>query len=216
LNVTDELARRRNANSVKLTMFDEGAKLVREFCTLNDLPIPGIQIEPTREWVFGVCAYYRPIYIKICLERCAHIGTGGQQWSYPGYVIDRTPYGVLAHELGHHADMTRSVRKRSYFGDYSEGIKAKSLHDFPLTSYAPNDGEWFAEMFRLFVTNPDLLRLVRPRVYELLRADFTPLVQSPWLDVLHDAPGRTIRQAAKKIDDAAKWYATPGPGPEAA
>lgn len=35
----------------------------------------------------------------------------------------------------------------------------------PLTNYCPNDNEWFAELFRLFVTNPDLLSRVRKKIY---------------------------------------------------
>lgn len=198
----------------KLTMFEEGCKLIERFCIANSLTVPPVHVVPSSEWHFRECAYYRPIYINICLEKCASIGQTGPAWSYPGYVADRTPYGVLAHELGHHADRTRSTRTGAYFGDYSLETR-RAANEPRLTGYCPNDAEWFAEHFRLFVTNPDLLRLIRPRTFALLVVDFRPVPQlnvsaavnehglTPWEHVLHDAPGRTLRQTRRKIEAAA-------------
>jgi len=175
----------------KPEMLDAGVQLITRFCETNGLVVPEVQIIPRAEWPFAhTCAYYRPTFIKICLERCAHIGTAGRQWSYPGYRVDRTPYGVLAHEVGHHADYTRSVVKGAYFGDYSRNLKAWS-GEAQLTSYAPNFAEWFAEMFRLFITNSQLLKALRPKTYDLLTKDFIPVVTDDWRVVLKDAPGRT-------------------------
>lgn len=74
--------------------------------------------------------------------------------------------------------------------------------DQPLTSYCPNDAEWFAEMFRLFVTNPDLLRLIRPATFDLIASDFRPSVTAAWDTVLESAPARTVVAAKRKIEDA--------------
>ncbi len=52
---------------------------------------------PADEWRFNVCAYYRANTTTICVKKCAGIGYAGQQWSYPGYTVDRTPYGVNSH-----------------------------------------------------------------------------------------------------------------------
>src|SRR5579872_1179671 len=103
----------------KLELFNEGVVLITAFCAANELTLPTVEIVPANEWDFKECAYYRPTYIKICIDKCARIGTEGREWSYPGYTVDRTPYGVLAHEIGHHADVTRSKTKRSYYGDFS-------------------------------------------------------------------------------------------------
>ena len=129
-------------------------------------------------------------------------------WSYPGYVIDRTPHGVLAHELGHHVDCTLSTKKGSYGGDFSQQMRVK-VNEPKLTNYCPNDWEWFAEMFRLFVTNSDLLRVVRPRTYSALCERFQPVITAGWRDVLRDAPQRTIEQAAKKCTGMkqSRWLA---------
>lgn len=40
--------------------------------------------------------------------------------------------------------------------------------ELPITSYAPNPAEWFAEIFRLFVTNHGLLKQLRPKTYNIL------------------------------------------------
>jgi hypothetical protein len=58
-------------------------------------------------------------------------------------------------------------------------------------------------MFRVFVTNPDLLRLVRPRTFrELTAARLKPVFADTWRDRLQGAPARTLAAAEKHIDRA--------------
>lgn len=59
-----------------------------------------------------------------------------------------------------------------------------------------------AEMFRVFVTNPDLLQLLRPRTHRELRACFTPVFSDNWRDRLRDAPARTLAAAERKVEEA--------------
>lgn len=193
-------------------LYNSGAHRAAEFCKANDLPPVGIvrvedadPISPTR---FGVCAYYRaqprhpqrlPAYaIVICVEACAGIGRGGRAWSYPGYVVDRTPYGVIQHELGHHVDWCRSRQRGSYSGDFSRLVHGSAAEP-AITGYAPNPAEWFAEMMRLFITNPGLLALLRPRTHHLLIGRLMPVETQPWEKVLTSAPERTLAMARKKI-----------------
>ena len=99
----------------KQGLFKIGHTLVHNFCCLNSLPTPKIQVVSGKDWRFGPCGYYREdIGITIRLERCAAVGRGGASWSWPGYCIDRTPYGVLAHELGHCADLATGEGKGKY------------------------------------------------------------------------------------------------------
>ena len=175
-----------------------GEDLAQRFCTLNKLHMPAVQVTPSRDWRFDACAYYRPVYIAICVEKCAPLGKAGRAWSWPGNVIDRTPYGVIQHELGHHVDHTFSKDRGAYFGDYSQGMRGITKEP-PLTGYCPNDAEWFAEIFRLFVTNPDLLRLLRPRAFAALSDRLRPAVTEPWEKVLADAPIRTLVSCENKI-----------------
>jgi hypothetical protein len=180
-------------------MLASGTALVSSFCERNGLETPATRVYSSDEWRFdSTCAYYRPVGIHIAPSRCAHRGTAGRAWSWPGYVVDRTPHGVMAHELGHHVDHVLSGVKGSYGGDFS--VKLRALTREPkLTSYCPNDWEWFAEIFRLFATNPDLLHALRPNTYGELRERFEIVEMRPWSQVLIDAPERTVAQAWKKI-----------------
>lgn len=185
----------------KSEMFADGQARIELFCRANDLQVPEVRPVHKSDWPFAVCAYYRPTYINICLDKCANIGQHGMQWSYPGYIADRTPYGVLAHEIGHHCDRERSVGKGPYFGEFSIQTR-KASGEKRLTSYCPNDAEWFAEMMRLFITNSDLLRLLRPKTYSILSKHFAPVECRYWDDVLRDAPLRTREMACKHVDRA--------------
>lgn len=178
----------------KRTLFDRGRDLLAEFCQANRLVPPPV-VESDVPGRLGTCAFYRPNRITITVAKCAAVGSSGMAWSFPGYVIDRTPYGVLQHEQGHAVDYLCG----SDVGPYFSVTVRKLAGEERLTNYCPNDAEWFAEMFRLFVTNSDLLRLVRPRTFALLRTYFRPVIDHDWRVVLRDAPDRTIEQALKKI-----------------
>jgi hypothetical protein len=184
----------------KRELFASGSQVAAQFCVLNSLLLPAI-VESDEPRRYNTCAYYRANVTTICVGACASIGVGGPAWSYPGYVVDRTPYGVLQHELGHHVDVTRSTRRGNYYGDFGVRIREHSGEE-RITSYCPDDAEWFAEMFRVFVTNPDLLRCVRPRTYRELSAVFHPLFTDTWRDRIKDAPARTIAAAEKRVEAA--------------
>lgn len=186
---------------MKAELFSSGIALLRKFCSENNLTEPAIEQRAKETWPFRHCAYYRPTKIVICLSACGHIGTGGRAWSYPGYTVDRTPYGVLQHELGHHVDVIHSKHFDRYQGDFSQSMRSQT-GEKPLTGYCPDDGEWFAEMFRLFVTNPDLLRLLKPRTFNALTAKFKPVVAETWDAVLKNAPQRTLDVCSRKIAEA--------------
>jgi len=68
----------------------------------------------------------------------------------------------------------------------------------PITSYAPNPNEWFAEIFRLWVANPDLLRKIRPKVAALLDARWKTVEPRSFEEVLAKVP-RQLQAARNKI-----------------
>lgn len=183
----------------KFSLFKRGLDVTASFCSANSLPAPGVRRLASDEWTVGACAYYRPTETVICVEKCAGVGVAGPAWSWPGYTVDRTPYGVLQHELGHHVDVLRSTRKGNYYGDFGMRVRQVS-GEKPITSYCPNDAEWWAEMFRVFVTNPDLLSLVRPRTYREIKSTFVPLFEDTWRERLSDAPPRHIAAVERKIE----------------
>lgn len=186
----------------KAALFASGQILSSAFCALNGIEAPAVKVADNKTWPFGsTCAYYRKHVTTIVLERCAGIGTAGMQWSFPGNTVDRTPYGVLQHELGHHVDWLKSKRRGPYFGDFSVEMRVR-VGERPITSYCPNDAEWFAEMFRLFVTNPDLLAKLRPRTSAAMLEHFVPVWHDSWRERLAEAPERTLVSVERKINAA--------------
>lgn len=186
----------------KTELYERGVALANRWCRLNGMDMPAVEAV-TEGWRINSCAYYRPAWgIRLCLPRCAAPGLGGPAWSWPGYIVDRTPYGVVLHELGHHVDMRLGTGKQGiYWSDFSAGLKEQA-GEKGITSYADVDhAEWFAEAFRLFVTNPDLLRRFRPKTYAgLVEAGLQPVFEEDWYCRLEaqGAPVRTLEQARKK------------------
>lgn len=205
----------------KVQMYYAGIDLLNAFCELNAIARPiVVSVTPDdRYYHLNTCAFYRfrcidaeEPTIWIMIDKCAAKGEVGRAWSWPGYVVDRTPYGVLQHELGHHVDWIASDRTKKTFqeGLYSYAVYQHSKEK-PITGYLGTDTdqatfykEWFAEIFRLFVTNPDLCRLLRPRFYEFISQRFKLCEQLPWRQVLREAPARTIAAAEKKIAENTK------------
>jgi hypothetical protein len=144
-------------------LLQAGIAHMDRWCVLNKVIPPEVLVYKEGPPEFGVCAYYRPYAIRIWVYSCASIGTSGRQWSFPGYTVDRTPYGVIAHELAHHLDGAEGAA-----GGHFGRVWAAKTREAPISGYAPNYNEWFAEMFRVYVTNPDLLRRLRPKTFELM------------------------------------------------
>lgn len=179
----------------KADLFKLGRQRVDDWCCANHVEIPRIEIdeEPTR---FDTCAYYRDGLIVIWPPACAGIGMCGRAWSYPGYVVDRTPYGVLCHELGHHVEEAHGPN-----GGLIARRWAQETLEEPITSYSPNVNEWFAEMFRLYVTNPSLLSVLRPKVYALLFDRWPHQIETRiWTEILSPVP-RQLAAAYNKITE---------------
>ncbi len=197
----------------KLELYNTGVNRLSNFCQRNpSVPFPIINRTLAKDWRVCACAYYRPDTpknrewtspgINICLEKCQTPcdSTLSRNWTWPGNTVDRSPYGVLAHELGHHCDWHASERKGSYFGNYSMQVRAQS-GEAPLTSYCNGDHEWFAEMFRLFITNPNLLFLLRPKTYALLSQKWEPVEpEKHWAEAMgENVPDRIVRSVENKI-----------------
>lgn len=183
------------------SLFSLGEARCEDFCRENGVAINPATIVPRNDWYVGSCAYWRPDEgTRICLEHCGYPcgEVVSRNWTWPGSVTDREPFGVMCHELGHYFDFMNSEKKGRYWGDFSEKIMKRSGEP-KLTSYAPNHAEWFAEMFRLFVANPDLLRFVRPKTYKILSEIFRPLEVGSWRGVLGtNVPERVVSSLRKK------------------
>lgn len=183
----------------KMRLYLKGRERVEQFCLANDLLIPSI-LKEDDEWFVNACAYYRACKIHISLKECAHQATEGQvrNWNWWGSTTDREPGGVLCHELGHHADMLAGNSKGRYYSDYGESVMGESGEP-PITSYCPNPAEWFAEMFRLFVTNAALLKLLRLKTYFILLDKWKPVSDPSWIAELGNCPPRILSNLRKKV-----------------
>ena len=81
------------------------------------------------------------------------------------YVNDEWP-GTVVHEMGHYVNDT--------LGIYSSREENRELYETEaakISSYAKeNDREYFAEVFRLYVAEPQLLKLISPSSYQMARS----------------------------------------------
>ena len=196
---------RMNTDETRIGLQTDAVSLMALFCDKNKLAIPELRLTSLGDWKFDwVPAYYRPQYIDICTTKCSFPAAPlrSRNWNWPGATTDKTPYGVIAHELGHHVDWTVSEVKWRYYGNFSKDLHAASGEP-PITDYeADKFWEWFAECFRLFLTNAALLKLLRPRTYALLRARFEPVsCESDWKsNLVGDPPERIVSNLQNKID----------------
>lgn len=190
-----------------------GQEWMIHFCEVNNVQPPTIKVVAREAWHFShVCAYYRPetelrrewgpTGINICLELCGRPcgELTSRNWSWPGNTTDREPFGVIAHELGHHFDWYASSPegRQVYSGDYGVSVMKES-GEKPISGYCPDPAEWFAEMFRVFVTNPGLLRCLRPRTYSILSKKWDWIGTDSWRKALGtNVPHRVVTSLVNK------------------
>jgi len=126
----------------------------------------------------------------------------GFQWSFTGYKADLTAPGVLAHETGHHVHFELD----RMFGTFGRAALLERLlkvrnSESPVSGYEPNVYETFAESMRLFILNPNLLRVGRPERFRMLiDVGLNPLHDRPWDEVLVNAHPRLISAASSWIE----------------
>lgn len=202
----------------KNQLFEQGKSHCEDFLSVNDLPPVNWVLNP--EIQVNACGFfrcYKPFErdyswnpsVCIYTKKCSIDATeSNRSWSFATGIIDRTPYGVCAHEIGHYLDVLLSrkcdLKVGSYGGNFSILMRAKA-NEPPITNYCPNDWEWFAEICRLFITNSSLLRRLRPRSYNLLTEHLRSTTGHPtWKQFKDNVPSRIWNSTEKKIDAAKK------------
>ena len=172
---------------------ERSVKHIQNFLQMNNLPVPEFVMSeyPDAKNKFQKTGHYSrkegKVYLNAANTRNPVMKPGGMQWSYPGYKVDKTPLGVLAHEIGHHIDHTMKFDENTF------PYKGEKV-----TGYEPTVHEAIAESLRLFMLNPDLLHTIAPKRYQFfLDNGLKPTVKQSWKEVLHGAPQAYFDQIDK-------------------
>lgn len=177
-------------NKSKEELFALGKKIVEEFADVNNLLMPRINKIGFNYRFPDNRGCYHLGEIEICMDNCSDPVKGEpvRRWTYPCYKADVTALGVLAHEFGHHVAFKKNLRVPQ-IGSVS--------------GYESNHHEVSAESLRLFILNPDLLRVIAPVRYLYLMGHLKPVVTQPWREVLQGAGNRyfeVIEKFEKKLE----------------
>ena len=175
----------------------EGLNLIKQFCELNDIPQPKIELNPNKQ--SGYCGEYIPKtkLIKVFPNSCARPAINPvRSWSFPHYFVDRTVLGVICHEFGHYVHYHLGRPKMGKLG-------------LQITKYEPNMDERFAETMKVFLTNPDLLKYYNPDRYNYLtiKLKLKPVYTSDWKTQLQhygSVNEKYIRACENRIKSANK------------
>lgn len=171
-------------------------ELCTEFLRLNNLTVPKYVIFRQESSPGGYCGLYTNNLIRVWASNVAKIAFVPfmRSWSYPGYKVDRTGMGVVAHETGHHV-----VKEAGLLRKLSSEL-SRTLRYEKLTGYEPNLDEMLAETLRIFILNPDLLRKIAPNRYKfLVDAGLKPLIKDDWETVMKNADAKYISAVKKSI-----------------
>lgn len=177
----------------KEELFKEGVNYVKEFCKVNDIKMPKIVTKPKDSYCPGTCGLYdyknKTIYIWI--DKCSReIDNPGYAWSHRHYFADREPCGVVCHEFGH------------YLHHILTNFKLVLPKERKITSYEPDTWERFAETIKLFILNPDLLRLYDHKRYNVItkKLNLKPIIHTNWRDTFSvDINEKFIKACERKL-----------------
>ena len=163
-----------------------GEKTVTLFLKHNDIKRPPLYIKDDLK-SFGLFLN-KTVYINLKKTRVC-VKVPGFSWSHTGYKADLTYPGVLAHEIGHYVD---SIKRCSYNITWRNIIKKESA----VSSYEPNPSEAFAEAMKLYILNPNLLKIGRPLRYKFMNdMNIQPLHDISWKIILQNAHPKLITAA---------------------
>lgn len=180
----------RISNYSKDELFELALEQITAFAELNKIVLPYVNLAEASRLIddisYGCCRYIAfNNTIEICLPRCANTGNGGRLMSSPGSKIDRTPFGVISHEMGHcvHAKV---VGERFSYDDLKPMRRLFVSPRERISGYEPNYREGFAESMRLFINNPDLLKSACPERYSFIadKVGLKPIYDIYWETML--------------------------------
>ncbi|MCK5131686.1 MAG: hypothetical protein KAR40_05985 [Candidatus Sabulitectum sp.] len=164
----------------------EAADIAHDKC-VDFLELNGIRLPEFKEGCKNYGEYHRGLVRYNIARSSVPALNPVRRWSYPGYKADRTIYGIIAHECGHHIWFEKTVFfNRKQWGKWVEITKTTKR----ISSYEPNYHESFAETSRLFILNPTLLKEAVPGRYDFLtqELELKPSIDRHWTKILKDSP----------------------------
>jgi hypothetical protein len=172
----------------------KGIELIERFSEDNGIKMPKIfVVGPSRISAYGL--FYPNDIIHVNMKLCRPpVKVPGYDWTFPGYIQDLTPYGILAHEFGHYISDMLGKKFRKNF------VNIRKIEENVTSTDDRGLDEKMAEAARLFITNPDLLRIGRPYRYEIFSRHYTPVVKHRWKTVLKNAHPKIISAAERWIE----------------
>ena len=191
----------------KLKNFNRGLKLCWDWMRAHNIELPGLIISSDDRWVeknYGLYHNFRRREVAINIGKCSFSKRLHGIVNQGGGIEDFTPEGVLCHEVGHHVDRVLGTRRngRSWLSYSPLWIDVIS-HEEDISRFEHDVLESFAEAFRLFITNPDLLRVGRLERYEFFvdKLGWRPIKPlTPWRVVLRGATPAYKRMVARWIE----------------
>jgi hypothetical protein len=174
-------------------LYDEGLAIAKEFLALNNIVIPRFILKDLN----STGLYYEnKVFVNLPATTTPVPRPYHMRWSWPGWKTDRTAIGVVVHETGHHVmDNIRQFPHR-----YWNALRKKTKK---ISSYEPNADEAWAESMRVFILNPDLLRLAVPARYNLIcSCGVQPIAKR-----LADGYAACLDNNPYYIEAAQKWIA---------
>lgn len=170
---------------MEIITVDHTIDVINRFCETNVVPLPRfVASADGRLRASRVYATYRreTRLITVYLDKTTRHESIRD--SFPRSRLDFSTLGCACHELGHHVNEVRgwSAVARDF---YDTHVKERMLSPYAHMSRH----EDFAETFRLFVTNPDLLEAYRPRRFEFMKSvmRLSPIEDRKWRDVIGDS-----------------------------
>lgn len=180
----------------KQELYSDGLLLVKTFLRKNNFyrtPVFEVKNEMKD---YGLCHEVGLIQVNLTLAKYP-MKNPGYSWSYPGYKSDLTPIGILSHETGHWVQHQLGKRFQEQRARWYYVLKIEQ----PVSGYEPSPTEAFAEAMKLFISNPDLLRVGRPIRYKFIESlGLKGVFKGDWRSVLKHAHSRLVDAAVTWVD----------------
>lgn len=198
---------------VKLKLYRVGVDAAVRFLKHNDITLPlfftyaeadskapefarrmlsKVRFGPQQGTGTGLYAY-NCVFVNVPVTALPQQYPARRNWSWPGYKVDRTAIGVVAHETGHHIELALQVAGRITPTNHG-AVWRELLKLYPKTVSGYDKGrppsEAWAESLRLFILNPKLLEAGLPERYLFIRHEvgLEPTERRAWQRVLLNNP----------------------------